>query len=129
MAIDLQVALRKKLEAKTFGDGFRFETVGDQIIFRYLQRKVVEKTSLGKPGEVIECEVLAGEKIDRATKEISPVKVGPASFFVGTHLKQLLDDDPPSRGDICRAGFVGIGRNNFHLFGYEVLERVTGNEP
>jgi len=120
-----KIRTTKKLEVKeTFGDTFKFDNPGDQIVFKFLQRKTIEKTKLGKPGDVVECEILAGEKVDKTTKQISEVKPGPGSFFLGTHLRELFDKDAPLKGDICHVQFVKIGNSNFHLFGFEILERA-----
>lgn len=115
MAVNLKSALRKKLEVKeTFGDTYKFENPGDQIVFKFLQRKTIEKTKLGKPGDLVECQILAGEKVDKTTEQISEVNPGPGSFFLGTHLRELFDKDTPLNGDICQVQFVKIGNNNFH---------------
>src|SRR5262249_56181236 len=110
----------KKLEGKRVGDAFKLDSAGEQIGFKFGQRKTIEKTKLGKPGDVVECEILGGEKVDKINKQLSEVKPGPGSFFLGAHLRELFDKDAPLKGDICHVQFVKIGTSNFHVLVFQI---------
>jgi hypothetical protein len=125
--LDLQVALKKQLTANSEGQTFTFATPADQIIFKFKARRTVT-TKRGEPADLIDCEVLAGEKIDLNTRKTVPVQPGQYVFFLSTQLKRLFDEDHPNMGDVIRVRLCEIRESNrLKLFGYEVLERVTDN--
>jgi hypothetical protein len=125
MAVDLKKALSKKLPPKQGGDVFKFESIGDQLIFEYISRRTV-KTGRGEDSDLIDAVVLAGEKVDPKTKKASPVKPGSYVFFLGTHLTRLFDEAAPTRGDTIQIQLSEIrpDKNNLKLFAFEFLERV-----
>jgi hypothetical protein len=80
MPIDLNFILNKKLESKQGTAIFTFETVGDQLVFRFLARRTV-KTARGEESDLIEAEVLGGTKFDKQTKQYGSGHARGARFF------------------------------------------------
>src|SRR5215831_11527590 len=125
MPIDLKAALRKELHPNQ-SRTFQFQTVGDQLIASHKIRKTVE-TEQGKMSDVVEVNVLAGEKVDPKTGEVTDVAPGPGSFFLSTHLLQLFDENAPGPDDIYRIKLceIRVEKRGFKLYGMEFLQRVS----
>lgn len=124
MAINLKDALRRKLPIKKGGDVFTFQTIGDQLIFKFQGRRTV-KTKRGEDSDLIDAQVLAGEKFDAKTKKAVPVKPGPYVFFLNTTLTREFDADPWAVGDVYHLQLAEIdpAKNNMKLYGIECLEK------
>ena len=133
--IDLKAAMAKKLETTKSAPTFKYETPGDQIVFIFHgQRTVpVSRGSKTEEAELVDCEILAGEKFDGETKKWGPVQPGPAVFFASTVLRRLLKENPLECGGTYRIQFVEMsqkgakGQNPAKLYGIEILERASGN--
>lgn len=124
MAINLKEAMKKKLPPKEGGgDVFKFESIGDQLVAKYIDRRSVA-TSRGENADLIDCEILAAEKIDPKTGKVAEVKPGPAVFFLSTHLKRLFDAESLNKGDVIRVQYSETGKRDLKLYGFEVLERA-----
>jgi len=126
MTINLKEAMKTKLPPKEGGgDIFKFETIGDQLIAKYMDRRIV-KTSRGEDADLVDCEILAGEKVDRKTGNVSAIKPAPAVFFLSTHLKRLFDSESLNKGDVFRVQYSQNGKRDLKLYGFEILERMNG---
>jgi hypothetical protein len=126
MGIDLKEVMSKKLDAEQSAPVFKFENIGDQIVFIFHEQRTVP-TKRGEDAELVECDVLAGEKVDVQTKKKVPISTGSHVFFASTHLRRLLSEHKLMRGDTARIQFSEIGPKSVKLFGIEILERVSGN--
>jgi hypothetical protein len=124
VAIDLKKALQKKLAPKQGADSFKFETIGDQLIFKFVARRT-EKIE-GRDSELVDANILAGEKFDPKSKKMLPVKPGQGVFFLGTHLRRVFDTEKPSPGDMIQLQLAEIraDKRNMKMFGFDFLERV-----
>src|SRR4030095_1449391 len=126
MSIDLKKVMAKKLDAEQSAPVYKFENIGDQIVFTFHEQRTVP-TQRGENAELVDCEVLGGEKYDVQTKKMVPVPKGPMVFFASTHLRRLLSEHNLARGDTYRVQFSEIGQKGVKLFGIECLERASGN--
>jgi hypothetical protein len=122
MSIDLKKALGRKLPPKN--DKFVFETPGDQLIFRFVGQRT-EKVE-NREAEVVDADVLAGEKIDPETKKVINVAPGRMVFFLQTHLKRIYKSEKPIAGDVIQQQLVAIRSDlrNMKEFAFEYLEKV-----
>jgi len=127
--INLADALKKKLPIKQGGDVFTFNTVGDQIIFKFQGRRTV-KTKRGEDSDLIDAQVLGGEKKDPKTKKTHAVKPGAYVFFLNTTLTREFDAAPPALGDILHVQLAEIrpDKNNMKLYGIECLEKGLNDD-
>src|SRR5919106_3538669 len=125
MTINLEAILNKKQETKQSGERFLFESVGDQLVFKFLSRRTV-KTARGDDSDLVEVEALGGTKLDKKSKQSVPVQPGKYVFFVSTVLRRIFDDERPIAGDIIHVSLTEIVRekNNMKLFGFEYIERI-----
>ncbi len=123
MGINLKEALRKELKADQ-GQTFKFESVGDQLIFTFKSRITVP-TQRGEDSDLVRVTVLAGEKI--VSGKVTSVEPGDHSFFLGTHLTDLFKRKAPGAGDTIRIKLAEIQTENrgFKKFGFEFLEKVS----
>jgi hypothetical protein len=81
MTINLEAILNKKQETKQSGERFLFESVGDQLVFKFLSRRTV-KTARGDDSDLVEVEALGGTKLDKKSKQSVPVQPGKYVFFL-----------------------------------------------
>jgi len=130
MPIDLNSILNKQLESKQGADIFTFETVGDQLVFRFLARRTV-KTARGEESDLIEAEVLGGTKFDKQTKHTAPVMPGARVFFLSTVARRIFDAERPVLGDIIHLSLTETRpeKNNMKLYGFEFVEKVSRDTP
>jgi len=126
MSIDLKEVLQKKLPPKSGGEIFRFQTVGDQLVFRFKGRRTVT-TKRGEGAEIVDCQVLGGETVDPKTKKITPVQPGDYSFFLSKVLRGIFDEEKPQPGDTVHVQLVEIvpAKNDMKLYGFEFLDRAA----
>ena len=126
MPIDLKEVLKKKLAPKSSGETFQFQTVGDQLVFRFKGRRTVT-TKRGEGAEIVDCQALGGEKVDPETKEITPVKPGDCSFFLSKVLRRIFDEEKPQPGDTLHVQLVELvpAKNDMKLYGVEFLDRAA----
>jgi hypothetical protein len=126
MPINLKEAMKKKLPPKEGGgEIFKFETIGDQVVGKFLARRTVT-TTRGEPADLIDIEILGAEKIDKKTGKPAAINPGAMVVFLSTHLKRLFDSEPPAPGDVIRVQFSEVGKRDLKLFGFEILERANG---
>jgi len=113
-----------KLSASKSAPVFRFETIGDQLVFVFHELKTV-KTSRGEDAVLCECEAVAGEQLNKETKKIESWPKGPTAFFLSTQLRRLFREQRPIKGDLARVQFAEIGQpRNVKLYGWEYLQKV-----
>ena len=123
MAVNLKDIMKKKLEPKQGGDIFKFETVLDQLVCKFKGRRTV-RTERGDDSDLVDVQILAGEKFDSKSKKVLPVPPGDAVFFLGTNLKSIFDAEKPAIGDIFRVQLAEIvkSKNNMKIFGFEKIQ-------
>jgi hypothetical protein len=125
MSIDLKKALQKKMEPRQGGKLFNFSHVGDQLIYRFLARRMT-KTSKGD-SDIVDVVGLAGEVLDEKTKKFVPVEPGAYSIFINAiKVKSFYDEERPSPDDVIHQRLVEIVKeaNGMKLFAFEFLERA-----
>ena len=128
MTIDLSKILGRKLPPS--GDNlFKFEVVGDELVFIFRGRRTVKKKDGGET-EIIDAEVLGGTKIDPKTSRSVPVKPGLYSFFVQKKLHEIFHRERPVDGDQYHLQLVAIRADlrNMKEYGYEILEKIPRNK-
>jgi hypothetical protein len=125
--INLKEALRRKLAPKSGVDTFKFEHIGDQLICKFQGRRTV-KTKRGDDSDLIDVQVLGGEKHDSSVGKKLAVDPGPRVVFLNTCLGRDLDREQPNPGDTLHIQLAKIdpGKNNMKIFGFEILERANG---
>ena len=123
--MDLAKILGRKLPPSG-NNLFKFEFVGDELVFIFRSRRTVKKKDGGE-SEIVDVEVLGGTKIDPETSRSAPVKPGPYSFFITQKkLREIFDRERPVDGDQYHLQLVAIRTDvrNMKEYGYEVLEKV-----
>jgi hypothetical protein len=124
--IDISKALQQKLEPKQGADEFKFEAVGDQLIFKYQGRRSV-KTKRGDNADLIDVQVLSGEKFDPALHHKLAVDPGARVVFLNTCLTRDIDREQPSIGDVIQLQLAKIdpSKNRMKVYGFEILDGLT----
>src|SRR5215467_9868729 len=122
MGIDLTKLLGRKLPPSS--DLFRFENPGDELVFIFRSRRIVEKD--GRRSDLVVCEVLGGTKVDPRSKETNSVKPGKMSFFLQTDSRRIFDREKPIDGDQWHLQLVAIRGDlrGMKQYGYEILAKV-----
>jgi len=128
MGIDLKKVMSKKLPAAESAPVFRFETLGDQLVFIFRELKTV-MTSRGEDAALCECDVLGGEHFNKEKRKIESWPKGPTAFFLSTQPQRLFREQQPVKGDVIRLQFAEVGANSVKLFGFEYLEKVARETP
>jgi hypothetical protein len=125
--LDLKAELKKKLEPNN-AEIFKFETPGDRIIFRVGVRRSIVKD--GHPSELVEIDVLVGEKTDPQTKKVVAVKPGKRVLFLQTDSVRIFDREKPQPGDLWHLQLAAIRADlrGMKQFAYEILEKVPRKE-
>jgi len=125
MPIDLKKILAKKLSTTPARGGFKFETVGDSLIFKFKARRT--ENIKGDDAQFVDVTALDGKKLNPETGKVADVKPGPTSFSLGTHLRQLFDDMQPVPDDVIHLQLTEIkaDKQNKKLFGFEFVERAA----
>jgi hypothetical protein len=126
MPIDLEQALRRDKLQNSSGIQFKFESPGDQIVFKFLgMRAVVSKNNNNEQAHIVDCEILAGEKVTSGKVErVTPARR--AFFYLKTDSKRILDAESPVPGDVflIRLSMIRKDLRNMREFSYEILERA-----
>jgi hypothetical protein len=124
--INLKEVLGKKLSPRQGGEVFSFNAIGDQIVFKFMGRRTV-KTKRGEDSDLVDAEVIGGEKFDAKAKQTFPVAPGNYVFFLSTTLRRDFDEEKPARGDVIHIQLVEIrpDKNNMKVYGFEFLERAA----
>jgi len=126
MPIDLEKALRKKKLQTSGGEQYKYQTPGDQLVFRFHSLRTINKDN--RQSFTIDCEFLGGEKI--VDGKVTKVKPGRGFFYLQTDSKRIFDAEKPLPGDVWLLRLVAIRKelNGMKEYEYEVLERVPRPE-